>query len=195
MKQLLLRCCRAWLPLVLQSLQRGYQGWCWLCLAVRIPLPVSCIVLGPVELHGTQRVAIGDRGFLYPGLYLETQHDATIEIGDGVVISRGVHIVAHSAIRIGAGSMLGEYCSVRDANHRRVRGLPIRESGFNAAAIEIGREVWIGRGAVILAGVSIGDGATIAANAVVSKNVAAGTVVGGVPAKLLSSNRIQEAHS
>nr|WP_314899830.1 acyltransferase [uncultured Deefgea sp.] len=195
MKLLLLHCCRPWLGTLLQAAQRLYQGWCWLALAVRIPLPASCIVLGAVELHGTQRVSIGERGFFYPGLYFETQNDAQIIIGDSVVISRGVHIVAHQAVRIGAGSMIGEYCSVRDANHRRVQGEAIRESGFSAAPIEIGREVWIGRGAVILAGVRIGDGATVAANAVVIQDVVADSTVGGVPARPLISRRKQEMKS
>ncbi|MCB5197191.1 acyltransferase [Deefgea salmonis] len=195
MKQVLLDCCRPWLGALLQSLQHLYQGWCWLSLAVRVPLPTNCIVLGPVELHGTQQIQIGERGFFYSGLYLETQNDAQIIIGDSVVISRGVHIVAHSAVRIGAGSMIGEYSSVRDANHRRALGKSIRESGFSAAPIEIGREVWIGRGAVILAGVHIGDGATVAANAVVTQDVAAGAIVGGVPARPLISHRKQEVGS
>lgn len=80
--------------------------------------------------------------------------------------------------------MIGEYASVRDANHRRGAG-PLRDSGHEAAAITIGRQVWIGRGAVVLAGVRIGDGALVAANAVVTRDVPAGAVVGGVPARPL----------
>jgi acetyltransferase-like isoleucine patch superfamily enzyme len=80
--------------------------------------------------------------------------------------------------------MIGEYASVRDANHRRGAG-PLRESGHTCAAITIGRQVWIGRGAAVLAGVHIGDGAVVAANAVVTRDVPAGAVVGGVPARPL----------
>ena len=144
----------------------------------------SGVVLGAVELHGTRRITLGRRLHVYPGQYWETQGAGTLDIGDGVVLSRGVHLVAHAGVHIGAGSMIGEYASVRDANHRRGAG-PLRDSGHVAAPVHIGRGVWIGRGAVVLAGVRIGDGAVVAANAVVTHDVAAGAVVGGVPARPL----------
>ncbi len=144
----------------------------------------SVVIEGPAELHGTRRITLGRRLYVYRGQYWETQGSGTLHIGDGVVLSRGVHLVAHASVHIGAGTMIGEYASVRDANHRRGHG-PLRESGHDAAAISIGRGVWIGRGAVVLAGVNIGDGAVVAANAVVTRDVPAEAVVGGVPARPL----------
>ena len=66
-------------------------------------------------------------------------------------------------------------------------GLSPRESWDNTGDIAIGSDVWIGYEAVILAGVTIGDGAVVAAGAVVSKDVSANTIVGGVPAEVLRS--------
>jgi acetyltransferase-like isoleucine patch superfamily enzyme len=150
-----------------------------------VALPDSVVVLGRAEVHGTGEIVFGEGCYLFPGLYLETQGAATILVGDRVVMSRGVHLVAMAGITIGKGSMIGEYASVRDANHLRSEGKPIRDSGFSAKPIVIGDEVWIGRGVTILPGVTIGDGATVGANAVVTRDVAAGAVVAGVPAKAI----------
>ncbi|MCP9760524.1 acyltransferase [Aquitalea sp. S1-19] len=186
MKSLLAFCCRPWLGALLGWGIRGKRLSAWLGLAARIPLPSSCVVMGSVELHGTKAIQIGERCLFYPGLYLETQQEGGVQIGDDVVCSRGVHLAAYAGIRIGAGSMLGEYVSVRDANHCRQAGMSLREAGHRAAPIDIGQQVWVGRGAIILSGVRIGDRATIAANAVVNQDVPADGMVGGVPARPLS---------
>ncbi len=149
-------------------------------------LPASAVVLGKNWVYGTGDVCFGNDALLYPDLHLETHDHARIQLGSGVVLSRGVHLVAMSGITIGDGTMIGEYTSVRDANHQRTTDKPIRNSGYTSRPITIGKQVWIGRGVAILAGVTIGDGATIGANAVVTRDVPAGAVVGGVPAKPLA---------
>lgn len=148
-------------------------------------LDASSVVLGVPELHGTRRIRTGRNLYLYRDLYLETRMSGEIDLGDDVVLSRGVHIVAFAGVRIGEGTMVGEYTSIRDANHRFGPGIAIRGSGHNANPIVIGRNVWIGRGVTVLPGVSIGDGAVVGANAVVAHSIAAGTVVAGVPARAL----------
>lgn len=170
---------------------RGLDGlrrlWAHASLAACIEgdLDPSVVVLGTPEIHGTGRIRLGRDLFLYRELYLETQEQGALEIGDRVVISRGVHLVSYSRLRIGDDSLIGEYSSIRDANHRLQPGVAVRGSGHDAAPIEIGRNVWIGRGVTVLGGVTIGDHAVIGANAVVTRDVEAGCVAAGVPARVI----------
>jgi acetyltransferase-like isoleucine patch superfamily enzyme/GT2 family glycosyltransferase len=147
------------------------------------PLPSSVVVLGTPEVRGTGAIRCGSNMLLYKDTFLETKKDGFIDLGDSVVLSRGVHISAAAGVTIGAGTMIGEYTSIRDANHLRLDGLTLRESGHSAAAIVIGEEVWIGRGVTVVGGVTIGRGSTIGANAVVTRDVDPDDVVAGVPAR------------
>jgi acetyltransferase-like isoleucine patch superfamily enzyme len=152
------------------------------------PLDESVIVLGKTYVYGTCNIRLGQNILLYPNLHLETQLDGSIDVGDNVVLSCGVHLVSMSRITIGEGSMIGEFSSIRDADHARRPEVVLRDSGYTASPITIGREVWIGRGVTVLAGVSIGDRATVGANAVVTRDVPAGVTVVGVPARPIRTN-------
>jgi acetyltransferase-like isoleucine patch superfamily enzyme len=164
------------------ELSRRIRAFAALRAQLTVPLPASTVILGPAQVYGTRRVRCGEGLLIYPNQYWETWDNGEIVLGDGVVLSSGVHLVAYDGIFIGNGSMIGEYTSIRDANHTREDGRALRDSNHVAKPIVIGKEVWIGRGAAILSGVSIGDGATVGANAVVTKDVPAGAVVAGVPA-------------
>ena len=164
------------------ELSRRIRAFAALRAKLAVPLPASTVILGLAQVYGTGRVRCGEGLLIYPNQYWETWGHGEIVLGDGVVLSNGVHLVAYDGIFIGKGTMIGEYTSIRDANHTREAGQTLRDSSHTAKPIVIGEEVWIGRGAAILSGVTIGDGATVGANAVVTKDVPAGAVVAGVPA-------------
>ena len=147
----------------------------------------SVVVLSTPEIHGTKQISLGKNLYLYRELYLETQEQGHIHIGNDVVLSRGVHIVAYSEIIIEDGVMIGEYSSLRDANHLVVQDESVRHSGHSAKPIYIGKNAWLGRGVTVLGGVTIGAGAVIGANAVVTKNIPAGSVAVGIPAQVIKS--------
>lgn len=165
-----------------------HRAWAHTRLATSIhsPLPPTVVVLRTPEVNGTGDITIGSHAYLYRDLYLETQGRGRVAIGDNVVLSRGVHIVAFESVEIGDDTLIGEYSSIRDANHRYGAAVGrVRDAGHRASAIRIGRNVWIGRGVTILGGVEIGDGAVIGANSVVTRSVPAGAVVAGAPAQPL----------
>lgn len=149
---------------------------------IRHPLHASCVVLGVVSVEGTGDIRIGRNARIYPGVVLETQGQGRIVIGDHVVLSRGVHIVAFDAVNIGDHCMVGEYASLRDADHKKSR-TSMRLSGHDSAPIHLDTNVWVGRGACVLKGIHIGANAIVGANAVVTRDICANSCAVGVPAR------------
>jgi acetyltransferase-like isoleucine patch superfamily enzyme len=116
------------------------------------------------------------------GVTLSLYKDATLEIGDNVWINSGSKIFCSTNMKIGNGSVIGWDVDVCDSDCH------IIDDVVSVAPIDIGSHVWIGRRATILKGVKIGDGAVVAAGAVVAHNVPNNCLVGGVPARILREN-------
>ncbi|MFM6852637.1 MAG: acyltransferase, partial [Sphingopyxis sp.] len=89
---------------------------------------------------------------------------ARLTIGSNTTFTQGVFISVVDALSVGDNSLIGEYCSLRDANHA-IADLhtPIVDQPMVAQPINIAANIWLGRGVVVLAGVSIGPGAVIGA--------------------------------
>lgn len=106
---------------------------------------------------------------------------AVVNIGPNVVVNNGTIFSSRVRIDIGEGTGIGYHCLFMDSD-----GHPLEPGGpINEGPITIGRHVWIASKATVLAGVTIGDFAVVAAGAVVTKDVPPYAVVAGVPAKVI----------
>lgn len=117
---------------------------------------------------------------LFPPFY--TDFGKNISVGRNVFINACCHFQDHGGVTLGDGCMIGHNVVFATLNHELD---PARRAEMTPAPIVLGRNVWEGSNATILQGVTIGDGAVVAAGAVVTRDVPAATVVGGVPARLI----------
>lgn len=128
---------------------------------------------------------------LFPPFY--TDFGKNITIGKNVFINSSCHFQDQGGIDIGDGCFIGHNVVLATVNHDIH---PSNNHKNHYAPIKVGNHVWIGSNATILSGVNIGDWSVIAAGAVVTHDVPAMTVVGGVPAKILKkvTNEVEELY-
>jgi acetyltransferase-like isoleucine patch superfamily enzyme len=118
-------------------------------------------------------------------------HEGTVEIGDKTVFGQECTISAYQRVRIGEQCVIADRAMFIDFDHGVTEvERPIRQQGIYKRDTIVGSNVWIGYGACVLRGVRVGDNSVIGTNAVVTKDVPANAVVGGVPARVL---RMREA--
>lgn len=140
----------------------------------------------PEEIRALMEQLTGkpiDKTFLlFPPFY--TDCGKNITIGKHVFFNSGCKFQDQGGITIDDGSLIGHNVVLATLNHHLD---PKHRGDIIPAPIHIGKNVWIGANATVLAGVNVGDGAVIAAGAVVTKDVPANTIAGGVPAKILKT--------
>lgn len=119
---------------------------------------------------------------VFPPFY--TDFGKNILVGEDVFINACCHFQDHGGIRIGDGCQIGHNVVFATLNHGF---LPEDRQTTYPAPIVLGKRVWIGSNSTILQGVTIGDNAIVGAGAVVTKDVAANTIVGGIPARFIKN--------
>jgi len=165
-----------------------------------------------VRLRFASHIRLGHGSYLDEGVYIHAC-PAGVEIGANTLVMHGavLHVynfrgLPHAGIRIGRDSLIGEYSVIRGQGGVTIGdrvytspmtqliavnhvvddpARPFVEQGITAQGIVVEDDVWLGANAVVTDGVHIGCGAVVAAGAVVTKDVPAHTVVGGVPARVL----------
>jgi acetyltransferase-like isoleucine patch superfamily enzyme len=118
-------------------------------------------------------------------------HEGVVEIGAKTVFGQECTISSYRRVRVGEQCVIADRAMFIDFDHAVAEvERPIRQQGIYMRPLEVGSNVWIGYNACFLRGVRVGDNSIVGANSVVTKDVPANAVVGGVPAQLL---RMREA--
>lgn len=136
------------------------------------------------------RLYIGDNASVkvenftfYSGTRVTVNEGASLELGTGYMNYEGV-IECFDKIVLGDGVVVSENVTFRDSDNHIIN----QENGVQSAPIIVKNHVWIGLRATILKGVTIGEGAIVAANSVVTKDVPPHSLVAGIPAKVIKEN-------
>jgi acetyltransferase-like isoleucine patch superfamily enzyme len=114
-----------------------------------------------------------------------TKPNPKLIVGNHVVVGRSSIITVKESVKIGDHTLIGSFVQITDHDHDTKANILISKQNAVIKPVSIGKDVWIGAGAKILKGVTIGDGAVVGANSVVTKDIPAYAIVGGVPARLI----------
>lgn len=123
---------------------------------------------------------VDDSFRVFPPFY--TDFGKNITVGRNVFINACCHFQDHGGVTLGDDCLIGHNVVFATLNHGMA---PADRASMSPAPIHLGKNVWVGSNSTILQGVTVGDNAIIAAGSVVTKDVAANTIVGGVPAKYI----------
>ncbi|MBQ3060411.1 MAG: acyltransferase [Desulfovibrio sp.] len=139
-----------------------------------------------LTMAGCRNMRLGSGVRLGRGCFI-TADNGSLVLEEHVAVSPCAHLGADGGrIEIGAHTAIGPGTVIRAANHRFERkDTPIMRQGHQPGEVIIESDVWIGANCVITPDVRIGRGAVVGAGAVVTRNVAPFSIVGGVPARLI----------
>ncbi|MGH2952115.1 MAG: acyltransferase [Solirubrobacterales bacterium] len=148
---------------------------------------------GPVFFGKRLELQIGKRGTIRFGRFVWVGdgtkircHEGEVVIGQKTVLGQECTISAYRHVRLGEQCVVADRAMFIDFDHGVVEvDRPIRLQGIYKRDVDVGSNVWVGYGACVLRGVAVGDNSILGTSTVVTKDVPANGVVGGVPAKLL----------
>lgn len=126
-------------------------------------------------MHSDSKITLNGIFRIYSGHNIWINHNASLILGSGY-INNNLNLSCFEHVEIGNNVAISENVTIRDSDNHSLEG------GVRTKPVKIGNDVWIGVNVTILKGVSIGDGAVIAAGSLVNRDVPAKTLVAGVPA-------------
>jgi acetyltransferase-like isoleucine patch superfamily enzyme len=148
---------------------------------------------GPVFFGRDLQIQVGRRGRLRLGRFVWIGdgtkircHEGEVVIGDKTVLGQECTISAYQRVRIGEQCVVADRAMFIDFDHNVSEvERPIRHQGIYKRDVEVGSNVWVGYGACVLRGVRVGDNSIVGTNSVVTRDVPANAVAGGVPARVI----------
>ena len=151
--------------------------------------------LSTMKVTWPHKVALGKRCSLEHAVYMNAaggySDGVSIEVGDGTFIGHCCEFNISCKITIGPGCLIAAGSRFIDHNHGMDLGPQMNEQPETCAEITIGSGVWIGADCIVLKGVTIGDGAVLAAGSVLTTSVGPYEVYAGVPARLIRTRSPQ----
>ncbi|HRV80516.1 MAG TPA: acyltransferase [Planctomycetota bacterium] len=154
--------------------------------SVKIEEGAEIHALSSHGVHLGDGVTVGRYASIRPSGYYGTDIGHGLRVGAHSAIGAFAWIGASGPVVIGEGVLMGPRVVILPENHNHADSTrPIREQGVTRLGVTIEDDCWLGADCKILAGVRVGRGAIVAAGAVVHRDVPAGHIVGGVPAKIL----------
>jgi acetyltransferase-like isoleucine patch superfamily enzyme len=152
-------------------------------LQIGLTWPLTNFNFSTFKIDDEAEFIIHGRFNLRTGIFISVNRGAKLEVGSGGA-NRNVDITCFSSIKIGNNVLISKGVMIRDSDNHSVGGAEY----VGTKPIVICDNVWIGVRAIILKGVTIGEGSIVAAGAVVTHNVPPHTLVGGVPARIIREN-------
>ncbi len=142
-----------------------------------------------VKLSGLcLKVNMGKNINIYDACKFELCENSKLTVGNNVIFSFGVILCCLNKVTIGNDVQIGEYTSIRDTTHDYSElGVSMKYNPDISKEINIGNNVWIGRGCIILPGTMIEDGVVIGANSVVKGHLLKDSIYAGAPIKFIKS--------
>lgn len=129
---------------------------------------------------------VGENVSIQPGAYIFNVQSLTV--GNNVSIHPMCYIEAYGGIEIGNDVSIAHCVTIMSVNHGyKDLTIPIKDQPLDPRPVCVKDNVWIGSHVVVLGGVTVGEGAVIAAGAIVTKDVPPYSVVAGVPAKVINA--------
>lgn len=139
-----------------------------------------------VILEKESKLIFRGRCALKPGTIIYVKKGAVLILGDNSSTGHDTEISVGKFVQIGDDVIMGAYTYISDSNHRfDLPDIKIREQGMDIGTVEIGSDVWLGRGAMILKGAKIGNRTVVGAGAIVTKQFPDRVVIGGVPGRVV----------